>query len=348
MPRLERNRVLSGAAFLLALLALVTAALAADLRCATCGKPIKGRYVQVGNKAYCSRKCHEASLPVCATCGTRIAGRHLKQGGKCYCSQRCLEAILPKCEICGKAVREYVTIKGHVYCRQHGDGPRCDACGLPVAKGSELADKRLLCERCIGQVVLEEEDAQAIYRRARREVESFLGYAFDEVPTLRLVGRDQMPASRRGVPLADVQERGYYLYQEQVDTYKDGNGRVLRTERQVTETVSILYGLTPAELLCTAGHELAHAFQARSLPDIHFKGPDWLKEGVCQYVAAAIARRRHYHDELTSIERSPHPAYGRGYRYLVKQFGKNNWKGLHAWLRTLDPAALPRVLPEDL
>jgi hypothetical protein len=61
-----------------------------------------------------------------------------------------------------------------------------------------------------------------------------------------------------------------------------------------------------------------------------------------------VARRRHHDRELANIEKSPHPAYGRGYRYLRKRFGNGNWPALLAWLRKVDVDKLPDELPEDL
>ena len=346
MPRRRRTRALIPAICILAFLALLSTGLAAATRCATCGNAIRGRYIKAEGKAYCSQKCYQASLPACATCGKPITGRYLKHEKKNFCSQACLDAVLPKCTVCGEAVQNYVLIGDHVYCERDAAAPRCDACGLPMTKGDELPDKRRLCERCSGRVVLDPKAAKSIYRRARREVEALTGYSFKGLPKLKLVGREKMPTARKGTPLRDVQERGYYLREEQIDTYRNGRGRVLRTETKVTETIHILYGLTPDELLCTAGHEFTHALQARSLPELHAKAPEWLKEGICQYIAAAIARRHHYAEELEDIEKSTHPAYGRGYRYLKKRFGKNNWKGLSTWLRNVDAGKLPRELPE--
>jgi endogenous inhibitor of DNA gyrase (YacG/DUF329 family) len=334
----------------LALLALLaaTAALAATVRCTTCGKVIRGKYVVSAGRPYCSQACYQQTLPKCAVCGKAITGRYVKHMGRDFCSQTCLEKTLPKCEICGKALREFTKIHGHVYCRQHAEGPRCDACGLPLVKGKALPDKRLLCSRCETRVVLDSRDAQAIYERAAREVKGITGVDLVPLPPLELVGREAMPASQKGLAVENVQERGFFRNEEITDTYKDGRGKVIRVEREVKENVYILYGLTPEELLCTSAHELTHAMQSRALPNIHEKAPLWLKEGICQYVAADVARRHHYADELEAIEKSPHPAYGRGYRYLQKRFGNGQWQKLHAWLRSIDPGKLPADLPADL
>ncbi len=333
----------------LALLAMLAVAGAADIRCATCGRTIRGRYIAVEGKAYCSQACHQATLPKCATCNRPISGRYLRQEDRNYCSQTCLDATLPKCSICGKPLRKFAEIKGRVYCHEHAEGPRCDACGLPMTRGRELPDKRLVCPACSGRIVLDERQARLIYQRAGREVEKLAGLDLGPLPPLELVGREAMPGNWQKLAMVDIQERGFYRREVITDTYKDtASGKVLRTEQQIKETIHILYGLTPEELLCTAGHELTHALQARFLPRVHDCGPLWLKEGICQYLAAAIARRHGHADELAAIERSPHPAYGRGYRFLKRRFGEDNWPGLFAWLKTLDPSTLPAELPEDL
>lgn len=324
---------------------LLLAASAADVRCTTCGKAIQGRYIAVEDQVYCSRQCHQVSLPACATCNRAITGRYLRHLDRDYCSQRCLDASLPTCVLCGKPVRRYLEVKGRIYCEEHAKATRCDACGLPMEKGWELPDKRRVCPTCHPRIVLDEDEARAIYQRAGREVERFSSRALGDLPPLKLVGREAMPGNWQDEN--GGQERGFYRHELTIDTYKDANGRILRTEREVKETVHILYGLSREELLCTAAHELGHVLQERFLPHVHEHGPAWLKEGICQYLAAAVARRHGYADELESIERSPHPAYGRGYRYLQRRFGNDNWPRLHAWLETLDPATLPAELPPD-
>jgi hypothetical protein len=331
----------------LALLATLTIALAADIRCATCGKIIRGRYLWASGKAYCSQACHDAALPACATCNKPIRGQYLRHQERNYCSQACLNAALPKCTLCDRPLQTFVEIKGHVYCPEHANGPRCDACGLPMDRGRELPDKRTVCTACFRRIILDEHKARDIYQRARGEVERLTGLKLGELPPLGLVGRDAMPGNSQGIAMENIQERGYYRRSVNTDTYTDANGNVLRTEQQVEENIYILYGLTPEEFLCTAGHELTHALQARFLPHIHDNGPLWLKEGVCQYLAAAIARRHGYADELACIERSPHPDYGRGYRFLQQRFGDGNWPRLFAWLKALDPSTLPAELPAD-
>ena len=247
-PRRTRTAILLVVALLMAAVGL-----AATIRCATCGTVIKGRYITLGGKAYCGQKCYEAALPKCATCSKPITGPYLQQGGRDYCSQRCVDASLPKCEICGKPLRKLIEIKGHVYCEEHGNGPRCDACGLPLVAGKALPDKRVLCPHCAGRVVLDPGDARKIYERAQRDVEKLTGIALGELPPLELVGRDQMPSGQQGLAVEDVQERGYYRQEVRTDTYADEQGRVVRTDREVKEAICILYGLSPDELLCTSG-----------------------------------------------------------------------------------------------
>ncbi|MBT7300237.1 MAG: hypothetical protein HN849_12020, partial [Victivallales bacterium] len=202
-----RTRPAILALLLLAMLVATNTCLAARLRCLKCGKTIQGRYLTVGRKAYCGDSCYRKTLPKCAVCRKRISGKYVKHKARSYCSEKCVQKALPKCELCKKALREYAKIGGHVYCQTHAVGPRCDACRLPLLEGKELPDKRVLCDQCVGKIVLDAREAQSIYERAKREVAALTGLAIKPLPPMELTGREKMPARKRGVAVENVQER---------------------------------------------------------------------------------------------------------------------------------------------
>lgn len=334
--------------FLLLLVFCLTSGAAAWARnCAVCGRTIKGRYI-VGSdgKAYCSRRCFEKSLPTCAVCGKRLHGKFLTANGKTYCSEKCWKTTLPVCELCGRHTAATVTIDGHVYCPQHGNGPRCASCGLPYLQGKHLKDGRTLCLKCFGQGVFKREAAAKLYRRARREQTRLTGDVLVPVPVLRLVGIKRLNALlSKYLGNSSRSIRGFYDRREETTTSRL-LGRVVSKEQEVHKTIYILYGLGPKDFLATAVHETTHDWLWEKHPEVG-KAPLWVAEGICQYAAATVCRRLGYRNCLREIEQSRDPVYGDGYRYFANLLGPDNWSKLEAWLRAGNPARVPDQAPKS-
>ena len=71
-----------------------------------------------------------------------------------------------------------------------------------------------------------------------------------------------------------------------------------------------------------------------------------MEEGLCQYVAANVARRYKAPNALRAIEEMPDEVYGDGYRYFAAKLGPNNWPGAIAWLRSTKVEVLPSKPPK--
>lgn len=315
------------------------------LRCASCNQPIQTSYYRAGGQAYCSQRCLVTSLPKCDECGRRLSTEHLVWRDQRYCSRECLDQVLPKCEICGTALQTAHVINGRTYCEQDAGRPRCEKCGQPFVRGFELGDGRKVCATCDQSLIYRLRDAQPYYRTAQVEVARVTGLRSSSIPPLHLVGLDDLQHKTGKQPAAGIRQRGLYDRTVVVETTRDGSGRVTRRRENVTKNIYILYGLAPDEFTATAAHELTHDLLAEHYPDFAAAAPDWAEEGICQYVAAAVARALGHETVLNEIETNPDPAYGDGYRWLKLRFGDDNWTAIQKWLNRIDPNSLPEQLP---
>ncbi len=332
--------------FCLAAMCLWGPASGADpLRCTLCSKRLAGRYLTSGGKSFCSQSCYTRTLPACAVCANRIQGRYITSEGKVFCSDRCFESTLPQCEICRKRLRQAITVNDHIYCRSCTERPGCFVCALPTAKGVKLQDGRVLCQTCRPQAVFTRAQARSLYLQARTDVAAVTGMQSGTLPPFQLVDVNQIKDATDKRPTAtSMVLRGLYLRQETVTETKNILGMVLKKDVDVTEKVMLLYGLTKDAFLATAAHELTHDLLAENYPQLK-NGPLWVEEGICQYVAAAVCRRRGLKDTLRDIETCPDPDYGDGYRYFSRLGGNRDWSRIQRWLAHTDVAALPATAP---
>ncbi len=306
--------------------------------CSVCGRTIQGKYLKAAGGPFCSRTCFERTLPKCSICARPISGEYLRHQGKKYCSERCFRKVLPKCEICAVPLRRVTIIDGHRFCEKHAKGPACLHCGLPFRKGVKLADGRRVCAACRPRLIFGRRPAEARFREAVEAVEDVTGYRSATLPPFRLVGVDELPPRNGRNPGERTQERGRYRRETETREQRNLFGKVTKREVTVKEEILILYGLSKTEFMATAAHELTHEMISERFPRADAdRVPDWVEEGVCQYVAALVCRLLPgFEEELAAIENSPHAVYGDGYRRLKTRFGIANWAGVRQWMRTGD------------
>ena len=336
--------------FLVFALVVLTAAtaFAETLRCSICRRVIKGEYLKANGQVFCSKACFEKTLPKCPVCGRSIKGKHPVAGGVHYCSDRCYESTLPQCEICGRHIRRGVEINGHTYCEQHAKLPRCSHCGLPSPNAFQLEDGRHMCRTCIDEVVFEHDVAERLYRQAQKEVLTATRLRSPTLPELKLAWMTEIRERLSYDTDNSMVQRG--LYRRTVTTTQKTNlfGRVLDEKKDVDETVYLLYGMPPEEVMITAAHELTHDLIAEEFPEVREDAPLWVEEGICQYVAALVCRQKGYKTILQDIETCPDSVYGDGYRYVKRHAGAYNWQALVYWIRTNYLSKLPKRAPESV
>ncbi len=320
---------------------LVAALAWAEATCTVCGKAIQGAFLQAGGQTFCSTECYRTTLPTCTVCGKRIEGAHLVRETQHFCSETCFRSTLPTCAVCAQPLRESFRIGNRTYCKVHAEGPRCDACNLPVAKGQTLPDGRVVCSDCRPTLVFEAKQAAPLYARAGQVLALVLGQPLPAAPPLLLVGSDQLPAHGSLDPTVSVRELGRYLRDSQTTTRRNLFGRVVSEETRANRRVLILGGLPPDRFISTAAHELTHDLLAERYPAFE-QAPSWAAEGVCQYAAALVCRRLGYGERVAEIEAADDAVYGAGYRYMTTHFGAGGWAQLSRWLDAGAPTAAPR------
>lgn len=259
-------------------LLLITCVLAQDLLCATCGKAISGPYKIYHQKPYCSEGCLGSALPKCIVCG-KPALRYIRESGdaeKIYCSVECLQTTLSKCEICGNPLTHWVSVNEHRYCASCAQLPRCLNCRLPGAD-NRLADGRHICSRSLETAIVDQKQADKLFRQAREDIFAFLNlrtghpihfFLRDAGTFAALVGKQSFT------------EQGYYQASE-----------THRVRRGVTSVVSgnytiyVLSALSPPLFRNTVAHELAHDIGHDLYPAIRKKED---VEGFAEYVSALM------------------------------------------------------------
>ncbi|MCK5805723.1 MAG: protein DA1 [Lentisphaeria bacterium] len=330
------------------MLILVSGALllAATKTCSECGTKLRGKYLTSNGRVFCSQACYEKTLPKCTACGRRIKGPFVRVEGKPYCSKKCRNTILPKCEICNQPLLSYVRVGEHLYCKEHAKNPPCDACGLPVGRGAKLGDGRIVCANCRPDLVLQMTSARILYMRARDDFHVITGLKSPTLPPLALVGLEKMPGYRVGQAPSELHERGFYHRKETTTEHKTIFGMVLAKRTDVTERISILYGLPRQQFVSTATHELMHDIISERYPKLAGTGPTWVEEGLCQYAASLVCRRHGYEEQLERLAKNISPDYGDSYRYFLQLFGENGAIKMLRWLATADGSRMPTRPPE--
>ena len=315
------------------------------VRCATCGRRITGKYVRVEEKAYCSSRCLEQSLPRCATCGKRVQGPHPVLEDKHYCSRRCMESAMPACDLCGTPLYSGFTVGDHRYCERCAKLPRCDRCGLPFREGMALGDGRRICGDCNRGLIFTAKQADTPYMIARHELFRVTSYRSPSVPTLSVVGLDQLRKLGNWQGDPNMVQRGIYRREVTVTRITGLFGRSRETVDRIKEDVFILSGLSRPEFIATAVHELTHDLLNEKYPEIAEKAPNWVEEGLCQYVSASACLLNGYFEELDKIEKAPDAEYGDGYRYFWDKFGDADWEEVAEWLDGVKVSSLPAAAP---
>jgi hypothetical protein len=273
-----KNRTLISLTTIIFLIIPITCILAENLLCATCGKGITGSYKVYLGKPYCSESCFVDALPKCVVCGKPAlkAIRRTGDAEKIYCSLECFRTTLSKCEICGEPLTQWVTMNNHKYCGNCAKLPRCLNCQLPGAE-KRLADGRHICSKCFETAVIDQEQAEKLFRQVRADIYTYLNlktghpiqlYLKDAGAFMSLVGKNSST------------ERGYYQLSA---TYQVRRG--VKSQVSGTYTIYVLSALSPPAFRDTVAHELAHDLGHELYPAVQ-KQED--VEGFAEYISAIM------------------------------------------------------------
>ncbi len=135
----------------------------------------------------------------------------------------------------------------------------CYLCGLPV-KGDfqELSDGRILCARDVKNVVLDEEEAQQIWRDVKDAVERQFSrfLAFPENVTVEPLDRVDLLAMFKVPGNDNVCPNVWGCTQRRTNA----------ATRDMSYRISLLRGLTAPVLKATCAHELTHTWVSENVP----------------------------------------------------------------------------------
>ena len=307
------------------------------LRCAVCGRKIRGKYIKYKGKVYCSRKCYESVLPKCVICGKPAT--ITTPDGKHYCSKECLSKTWPVCAACGrrspKGVRRGWDHK--FICEKCAKKPKCFACGMPGVV--RLADGRVLCAKCANVAVMKAERATEVAEEVRKLMCEKLSLSTTHTIKYHVVSQDELrgKTDKHGAG----RELGLFscafkIERTTVKRMISGVEVSSTTKREVKERhydIYFLYGTPLWKLREVAGHELGHDWMEERYPHIHDLK---LKEGWAEFVASRINILYKQERLNKRLEMNPDPIYGDGYRYVKKAFDQGGMKALLAIFKAAD------------
>jgi hypothetical protein len=302
---------------------LVAAVATADLICATCGKEIRGDFIEAGNNTY-----HPHHLE-CALCGEVLTEDFfIHQGKPVHAACLNQDETATRCAICGGVIWQdhEVDFWGNEYHRSHTrDLDRCPYCtrylsGAVSKGGYTYQDGRKICGICLESAILESSQADSLKGEVCDHLLE-LGIELDAsgIPVF-LIDRQALLA----IPGADSTLSGYTLFE------RYGSGPDSPTATQIF----ILGGLPRMAFISVLAHELTHAwYYSLGRADLD----PALLEGSCNYSSYLVLARYEGEEaryEHASLEANDHPLYGIGFRRVRALAEDEGVAGWLKWTRT--------------
>ena len=302
--------------------------------CAACHLPIGSTSFNVrDNKPYHPACYAEQVAPRCAACGKPLTGRYVQSEGKSYHDACYRNFVVPRCSYCNEPLMGGYRVNhwGEQYCEKHQrEYPACDFCGrlIPPARqehGSERLNSTR-CPVCRSRAIETTEQARAAFARVKRWISSE-GLSYNNLPlSLRLCSRDYL--AQHGLRDGNGQT---HMLGITLSTMHSLNGRETHTS---VDGVAVLQGLPVPLFDGVVAHELGHVW----LLAHGIKGlPLWAEEGFCEllayrYYTQLNTLESRYHSE--GIERNPDPVYGEGFRRVQAIAGRVGFANLLKTLQT--------------
>ena len=305
-----------------------TSLLSRSLKCARCNKTIKGEYIIFEGKNY-HPACFEIIVPKCSVCGESLAGDQYVVTDKGKYHQRCYEQhIALRCDVCGLPLEgtykeDHWGTKYHLEHEHELD--RCAYCARFICQsvtggGYDYDDGRHVCAICYKSAVTEKWQVYAAVERVRSLLAKHsISVDMAEIP-VSLVSPQQLSA------LSGVDSDDEMGFCKLLNTVYAGE-TIARSH-----SVFILIGLPELVFEGVLAHEMMHAWlnlNCRKLP------PPRHTEGSANY-ASYLTYSQYDNDFarylIQSLEKSPDPLYGEGYRQIKKYVDRH---GLPSLLITL-------------
>jgi len=291
--------------------------------CASCGKVLKGTWMEHENKRY-----HHHCLDLrCDICGKQMTEGFVRNKDGKYHQQCYLQKKAPRCNICaGAIVGNYIKdIWGNISHPLHmGRKPlACDCCSRFIGPdtsegGFKYSDGRHICGICQNTAVSSMLQINSILNRVRKKLTD-VSSAFTIIPAhvpVKLV--DRYSLQRLGKYRTPERGMGFT-----VSNITKENGKRVKIEH----TVYILFGLPRIQFESVLAHELFHVWLNEQ--DIRISPKE--SEGFCNLASALIYQAdtselaRHL---LEKMHQDPDPVYGDGYRKMHKTLQQLGWQRL--------------------
>ena len=300
------------------------AAVAKDLLCDQCRRPIKGTYtIFNGLKLHdaCFKRYH---AEYCAVCGGMLSGEYAifqdqSMHDSCY-----YKRFAQYCGICERELLgEYLFNSwGDTVHASHADEfPACDYCNRLKAeqltgRGIRYHDAREVCGVCYATAVTKMGDAEALLDTVLTRLR-LNGIAIDHKFELDLIDRNEMSrlnseAGREAWGFTNLRQQRQYFGLVKTSKIK----------------VYVLSGMPRDYLVGVLAHELMHVWLFTNSP---LENDPALNEGSCEYAAyLALRVRRTQHAEyyLESQLANEDPIYGDGFRSVLswaQSVGVDGW-----------------------
>jgi hypothetical protein len=257
-------------------------------RCAYCGKPLTGEYIQSDGRSYHPDCYRERVVARCVYCNAPLTGEYLVDGwGNKFCKRH--EREFPTCEFCGRLVPPSQQERGH------RDSIRCPVCRSRAIESR--AQARPLFEELSGWMNAQGLQLPAIPLKLE---------LCDRATLTRYMQQRAVQGSNRGSAPFEPHTLGVTL-----STTHTLDGREVRTD---IDGVAVLRGLPTPLFQGVVVHELGHVW----LVTQGIQGlPPWAEEGFCELLSHRYYRLlnsdegRYY---ANGIEKNPNPIYGDGFR----------------------------------
>jgi hypothetical protein len=319
------------------LIAMSVSINALALNCVVCRKQIRGKYLLVNDKAYCSQKCLDSTIPVCAKCGKSLRKGYYKRGDQLYCAD-CISSTWPKCSGCGKASKSgtvFRSTRDMFFCPECSQLPKCFSCLVPAYRSKQLDDGRTICLECSKTSVHDMDEAEELFNTVRATMARAFNLDTNHRIHLRMI---DLPAMQRRSPgYAHGIELGLFVYDATIKTVitnrltLGGNKEEKTTYREnVSYTIFFLTETPRKKLIEVFAHELGHDFLQEYYPGIKSLK---VKEGFCE-LCAYLANIEFGQPEMnTRIKHNPDPIYGGGFRMMYDLYQQDGLSMVRRFLR---------------
>ena len=296
--------------------------------CAYCGRPIGNtRYYKDKGNYYHPEHYEQFIAPRCAVCGQPIIGQYVEYEGKIYHKDHYEEHIALICDFCGLPIngpysKTFWSESYHDY--HEGRAVKCDYCQRYIsdegtAGGIKYEDGRNICGICLASVINDDNVARHLFEEVKKELRQHgIDIKWDEIG-LYLVDRNFLSVMSNENRVIEKQTGFTY---HRFETFRE-------TVRNKIFDIYILKGMPEMEFISTAAHELMHVWLYLNAPYDMDKA---MSEGSANYASYLVLKKRTLFRAkylIDNLEKDRDFIYGDGYRRIKRLVGA---KRVNGWL----------------